>query len=370
MRIILIGPKPPPYNGQSICFKILFKGLTIRGINFDIVNLSSKAESFIGCRNYVFRIIEYFLILLNYCIKLFSGKKVNVYLQISQSRLGFFRDFIIIFFAFLLGKKIIVHLHGGNYDGFYYSQPWWMQKIIKLTLKKVYKIIVLSEKLRYMFDFDKTLMNKIFVIHNCLSLDQEKVLSYKEKNIKLDDTIHILFLSSLFESKGYIDLLKAIDILVKKYKKNVICKFCGKFRKQYAYEKFYKFIEDAKLKSNVKYEGILTGKAKNNVIRWAHFFALTTNYIYEGQPLSIIEAIANGCVVISTNYRAIPDMLHDGKNGIFVDFGKPEQIALAIKDIVESPLRFKLMSKESIDIFRKDFKNSEYFEKIIPLLKH
>ena len=42
---------------------------------------------------------------------------------------------------------------------------------------------------------------------------------------------------------------------------------------------------------------------------------------YEGQPVSIIEALAFKNIVISTKYRSIPDMIDENIEGFFVDYG-------------------------------------------------
>jgi glycosyltransferase involved in cell wall biosynthesis len=57
----------------------------------------------------------------------------------------------------------------------------------------------------------------------------------------------------------------------------------------------------------------------------------------EGQPLSIIEALYAGCFVIATEYRAIQDMIEDGKNGRFVPAGDPQAIARAIETVSNDP---------------------------------
>jgi len=377
MKLICLGPIPPPYTGQSICFKILIDGLKKNNTEFKIVNISSKFKK--NNSHYVrfYRIIDYFFILFNFCRKLIFNKSGVVYLQISQSRQGFYRDFFIIWFAKLFNDRIVAHLHGGNYDGFYYSQSRWMQKIIKFTLRKVDKIVILSERLRYMFDFDGTLKNNIFVIQNCLPSNQREIFK-KGKEIKLNEPIRILFLSNLIESKGYFDLLKAVNILVKEYHKNVTCKFCGEFLSNIddlkiksakdGKEKFEDYIEKNKLKKYVKYDGVVSGQKKEQILKWAHFFVLPTIYIYEGQPLSIIEAIANGCVIISTEYRAIPDMVKHNKNGILIKYGRPEEIALTINNISENPDKYKLMSLSSIQLYEKYFTEDVYLKKMIQLI--
>jgi glycosyltransferase involved in cell wall biosynthesis len=86
----------------------------------------------------------------------------------------------------------------------------------------------------------------------------------------------------------------------------------------------YGFIE------RVTWHGGVSGNRKSELLARAHYFALPTAYQYEGQPVSIIEAMAYGALVISTAFRAIPEMLDDGRAGLLVEAGRPDQIVDAV----------------------------------------
>ena len=49
--------------------------------------------------------------------------------------------------------------------------------------------------------------------------------------------------------------------------------------------------------------------------------------MFEGQPISILEAYASGCVVVTTGQRGILDVFGDGINGFEVVAGSAESIA-------------------------------------------
>ena len=83
-------------------------------------------------------------------------------------------------------------------------------------------------------------------------------------------------------------------------------------------------------------------------------FILPTNYIYEGQPVSIIEAIAFKNIAISTKYRSIPDMIDENIEGFFVDYGNPQQIFNKIKWIQDN----KELEKKCKIVHIKDIWNS------------
>ena len=49
---------------------------------------------------------------------------------------------------------------------------------------------------------------------------------------------------------------------------------------------------------------------------------MLTRYPNEGQPISILEAMGNGMMIVTTEHAGIPDIVKDGVNGIVVDIKK------------------------------------------------
>ena len=83
-------------------------------------------------------------------------------------------------------------------------------------------------------------------------------------------------------------------------------------------------------------------------------FVLPTYYHNEAQPLSIIEALAAGTPVIATNYRGIPEMIDDGKEGFLIPSRSPGEIAEAVKKLKDGD-RWRRMSKTARARFDEQF---------------
>jgi glycosyltransferase involved in cell wall biosynthesis len=285
-----------------------------------------------------------------------------------------------IWFAWFNGHRIVCHLRGGNYDNFYAAQPRWLRWLIRQTLRKADAIVVLSERLKALFDFEPTVKPKIRVVSNGLPFVVTVPVEPKTLPGDQPEPIRLLFLSNLIESKGYLDLLEAVHILVSHYGLNTRCHFCGAFwtnpsddvrvkSAEQAQKLFESYVREQGLQEYVECRGPVSGAAKIDEFRQAHFFVLPTNYDNEGQPVSIIEAMAYGNVVISTDYRAIPDLVVDGVTGRLVPYGRPAAIAQAIADLVADSRRYRGMSRAAIERYQRRFTREAYLARIMPLLR-
>lgn len=70
---------------------------------------------------------------------------------------------------------------------------------------------------------------------------------------------------------------------------------------------------------------------------WADVFTLPS--FAEGLPVVIMEALASGCVVVTTRIAGIPELVEDGVTGVLVAPGRAEALAEALVDVGADPDR-------------------------------
>jgi glycosyltransferase involved in cell wall biosynthesis len=56
--------------------------------------------------------------------------------------------------------------------------------------------------------------------------------------------------------------------------------------------------------------------------------------LYEGLPLSVMEAAAAGCAIVATAVDGTPELLADGRDGLLVPPGNPEALAQALLRLI------------------------------------
>ena len=381
-KVIAVGPTTQNnkvVNGQSMMFQLLLDEVSRRNIKTIVVDIGisvfkEKGNRVSGKFSAV-KALDYILILIKFFFILLFNPRETVYITTAQSKVGFIRDYFIINFARLFGSKIIAHQFGANYSGFYNSQSTYLKNKIKKTLSKVDKLVVEGDYTKKQFDFLPDYKTKVHSLANGLP---EKINSATifPKIIERNKPVKLLYLSNLIETKGYWDVLDAVNILVNKEKIDIEVMFAGKFLDSVDDEKFsnaeeakkafFKYIEINNLKSNVRYLQGLYGAEKSEEFRKSHFFLLPSYYINEGQPVSVLEALAYGCVPIVTEYRLIPMMVNKN-NGFFVNSKSPTEIASIIKNLSHNLDLYTNYSQSAIEYYLNNFTADKYTEQLIRL---
>ena len=360
-KVLMIGPLPPPFSGQSVAFKMLSDHFK-KKIKVEILNFSS-IKDLPGQNISPYRLLEYIIFFSKFFKKIILYKYNFIYLTISQSKRGFFRDFILINFSKFFNLKIILHLKGGNYHNFYNSVNFILKKLIILTLNQSTNIVILGKSLLNNFKFCPNLKNKIRIIHNC----PEKNIKFKDK--KKNKKIKIIFLSNLIKSKGYFTLLKSLKILKDK-KINFTCEFYGNFyadpnlkQDDLSLNKniFFDYIKKNKLENFVTYKKNISGKLKYKKLYASDIFVLPTIYKYEGQPISIIEAMACSNLIITTKFRSIVDIVEENYNAKFIKFNDHKKLSSYLIFFSKNRYILKKYQLNSFYLYEKKLNRKTHF---------
>ena len=373
-RWLLVGDLPPPEHGSALSFQTLCRELGRRGYRCRVIDLSRHRDSAPSRMSWA-RSAEMLGVLWRFLAGLVERHR-RIYIIISQSRAGFVRDMLMVWSASLFGCAVVVHVRGGNYDGFYrrQSRPW--RFLIRATLRRTRRIIALSERLRGMYEFDPVVLGRVVVVPNGPPTALPgKARTWTPAAIR---TVRLLYLSNLIQSKGYAHVLQAAALLRQESALRFELVFAGRFMRSAdddvalssadAERRLLARIEAEGLGGMVRYAGAVSGDAKWRLLEASDILLLPTNYRHEGQPVSIIEAMAHGCVVIATDYRAIPDMVVDGATGVLVEYGQPRQIACAVRHIAADAERYTAMSQAAVRRYRERFTQERHLNAMVAIL--
>lgn len=285
---IYIGPGKGVVTGQSISFMDIISNINKQDI---IINTNLQNQ------NFVQKIISIINILGT--INKINHNPRKIFLSIKRSLPGILIDYLIIKKFLNNSQNIILHIHGMDIR---YKERFFLFKVIfKIIWDHVEKVIILSNKIEKQLYPLK--LKKNFIINNYSNktLDKENI-NIKIKNFK--KPFKVLYLSNLMYSKGVVHLIEALKN--KRFENNFELILAGEIigDEFYSKKKLQRYIDNNK-NDRISFLGQLNSTDKWRVLKDSNIFILPSFYKSEFQPISIIEAMAFGCLVISTNHGAI-----------------------------------------------------------------
>lgn len=306
-KILLIGPLPDPINGCSLANQTFLKYLIKHNCSVDTINTSMESDIQGVQGQFSWSKI---LVFIKVYFELFKTLKADViYMTPGQSFWGILKYAPFIVFSYLLRKPIVMHIHG-NYLGTQYRLLSGFKKIVfKFLVSRSRAGIVLSKSLRDNFN---GLLNQknVFIVENFANNE----LIFSERIEKNKTQLNILWLSNLMKEKGILDFLDALILLKDR---NVVfkAKIAGKIEDGLEKEVICRLDQ---LQGRAEYIGVVKDQKKINALIESNLFIFPTYYTMEGQPISLIEAMATGNIILTTDHAGIPDIVSQ-VNGYLVE---------------------------------------------------
>jgi glycosyltransferase involved in cell wall biosynthesis len=312
-RIVMIGTSFETMGGVAT----VVKGYRDAGLfeRCRIVYLASHQDGnyFVKFSRAVICTLQLIVLLSRYSIRI-------AHLHVA-SRQSFWRKSILLTICRLFGVRTILHVHGAEFMQFYGEESGpIVRRCIEYVFNHVDHIIVLSPQWkRDVADF--TTNEHVTVIYNAVSMPEI------DRRPDADAEPRIAFLGRLGQRKGIYDLLKAFQEI-----KKVIpsCKLdvAGDGELERARE----YADELGLGDSVSILGWIDSSEREEILRNAALFVLPS--YAEGLPMSLLEAMAAGLPVVTTNVGGIPDLVTDGKDGVIVEPGDVAALTDAIKGIL------------------------------------
>ena len=324
MKILFIGPLPGPMTGQSLACQVFFDSLRKSHI-VDLIDLSKN--SFSQGLNSLERVGEVLKIVWK------SSKICNrndvIYFTVSESYLGNAKDLLIFLSCARYLQRMTIHLHGGAGMQVLLSDKHPILRALnRFFLKRVGAVVVLGGRLKSIYA-GIVPPERLHIIPNFAGDEFFVEEAARDATCLSTQPIRLLFLSNLLQGKGHLELLESIALLPLEIKRQLQVDFAGAFASQ-SEEILFRNAVNAIPDIAVTVHGVVQGQVKRDMLRNAHLFCLPTYYLYEGQPISILEAYASGCSVITTDHSGIFDIFTPGINGLEVQARSPRSIADAL----------------------------------------
>jgi glycosyltransferase involved in cell wall biosynthesis len=203
------------------------------------------------------------------------------------------------------------------------KQPEW-PKIIKLILYFLEKFALKVADFVFLFsEGDIKYVKSRFKIYcveflgNGVDVDKfENASSMHFKEAPLERKI-IMFVGRLTKSKGLNYLIRAFSKLIEYVDVELVLVGDGPEKAC-----LLRLIKEEKVEDRVVFLG--TRRDVEKILKLADVFVLPS--IYEGFPVSLLEAMAARRPIVATRVGAIPSVIKDGVNGLLIDPGDVQQL--------------------------------------------
>ena len=361
-KVLFIVPLPPPYAGPEVSSKLLLEKGLDKHLDLTVVKSNIRSSNAVKGKFDIEGVVKFFNVIAQMIFQMTRLRPSTTYLLLSQNRVGFLRDTVYIIIAKILCDDVVVHLRGSNFRNFYDSSPFWLKFVIRNILEAVSILIVqdkrIIEQLKGLID-----KKRIQVVPNLI--DMRKVDAAEPENKKENV---VLFVGHLSYAKGFYDFLCTIPGVVEECK-DVKFWFLGERIDE---EKNIMVTQDSqkikqaneiwdKYSSHIKYFGSLPNNKILSMMKSASLLVLPS--YSEGFPMAVLEAMACGIPVVTTDVGALASLVKEDVNGYLIKPGDTEALSeKVIKILKDKDLQIKIGNNN------KDYVRDKFSaEKVVPV---
>ncbi|GFP74198.1 glycosyltransferase family 4 protein [Clostridium fungisolvens] len=219
----------------------------------------------------------------------------------------------------------------------------------KFSLSNIDIVAVGENVKKNLTDYFELKPEKIEVIYNGISL--ENALSFEEvkeiSEFKKKDFFVVGNIGRLSEQKGFKYFNEAISELIKQNKNiRFIIVGDGELKDE--------LVDQCKFLNIEKYVKFLGFRRDiSNIISQLDLVVLSS--LWEGLPLTPIEAFSQRKTVIGTNVDGTPEIIKDGYNGLLVEARNSKQLSEAILKLYKNKEDINKYEKNAFDTYRNLF---------------
>lgn len=318
LHVGLVGPLPPPYGGMANQMNQLHQFLLEEDIQVALVQTNaaypySLIAKIKGVRALV-RMIPYLIKLWKLAgnvdvIHVFSNSGWSWQLYTAPALwIGWFRK-----------TPVIVNYRGGEARSYFNKSIRW----VRPSMAKTKTIIVPSAYLKQVFS-DFGIESQ--VIPNIVNL--ERFIPKDKSQSSNIHTSHLIITRNLEAIYGIAMAIKAVSLL-RQTIPDIKLSIAGSGPQK---DELQQLVKKESLEDHVIFTGKLTPEEMAVLYKDADIMLNPTTV--DNMPNSLLEAMASGVPIITTNVGGIPYIVENNKTALFTEVNNPELMAAQIKRLL------------------------------------
>ncbi len=264
-------------------------------------------------------------------------------------------------------KPLLVQVHGDSLDNKYWLRErrvrYLLNVVGKFVLRRADGIRVVSERVKKRIMDMGIAEERIFKLP--IYIDVKKFSDARggeeiRRRFSHYDNI-VLFVGRLAKEKNIPNLLKAAAIVIKKFPRTLFL-IVGDGPER---EKLERLAKELQIENNVVFEGLIEHDRLPAYYKACDVFVLPSDH--EGRAMVLVEAMAAGRAVISTEVSGADDVIQEGKTGFIVPVGNHKALADKLRYLIENPsLRIEVGRKaQEFALETQDIKSNAMLQRKI-----
>lgn len=324
MQVLLVGQLPPPYHGQAMVNQTLSTGafdrLTLRTLRLNTSRSMDeigklglrKVARLLGEANVLRRMLKD------------DPTDVVVFSLGAGSRSALYRDTLILKLIERSGVPWAFHVHSAGIDAYLSELRPVERKLATRAFSRASGIIRLAEGIGQL---DSLPTRWSAVLANAVP-DRP----HRDRVRGESKPVNISFVGNLYPTKGVDQLLEAVAKL-RESGRDVRATFVGASVDGWPVERWRAHAARMNLdKDAVRFTGQLSPDETAQTVEQSDIFCFPTRYELEAMPLVVIEAMRAGVPVVSTTWRAVPQLVEHGVTGLL---SAPNDLPSLIANLAE-----------------------------------
>lgn len=326
----MLGPSLAALSGVSTHVRILLGSDLAR--DFELLHFQVGSE---GRREGALRrLLRIALTPWQLALLLWRTKADVVHLNASLDPRAYWRDLVYATVAKALGRRVVNQIHGGPVpQAFFRGKPvrtWLLRRF--LLASDAVTVLSSAELVAYRA-FDPRI--RVSLVPNAID---PAGLADRPRRYNAERPLRLVYVGRLARAKG---LFEAVDALraLKRGGRDFELRIAGDGADK---AELTAAVEAAGLEDRVSFLGPVFGADKARL--WLESDVFVFPSYSEGLPYALLEAMAAGCVPVTTPVAAIPEVMRDGAHGLLVAPRDACALALALAALDDDRARLERMA--------------------------
>jgi len=245
-----------------------------------------------------------------------------VHLHMSSAG-SFFRKAVLFWTARAFRVPVLVHIHSGRFDRFHDRLPGPLRWAVRGVLTQAAVVVTLGEGWAARISRIAP-RARVEILPNAVVMPEPAPP-------RADGPLSVVFLGAICEAKGAFGLLEAWAKLAAEWDGRVTARLT--LAGDRGVDEARRTIADLGIEGSAQVRDWLPAPEVAALLGSADVFVLPSRS--EGQPMSVLEAMAHGVCVVASGVGGIPELVEDGRSGVLVPPGDVDALVNALRRVLD-----------------------------------